>query len=96
MIPHEFQRLIRIGVFDHFSGFDLVDAADRAFDDIVFILQPGKETGQNAPDVVNGHFAGTAILLIICQIPAQIIRHDLLWGPVNGRQHGHDGFSVIG
>ena len=53
MIPHKLQSLVGIGIFDHLGRFHLMDAADRAFDDIVFILQPGKETGNIAPDIVN-------------------------------------------
>ena len=64
MISHDLQRFIRIGFLDGFAGFDLVDPAHRAFQDQVFLLQPGEEAGQDATNIVHRHLAGVVSTLI--------------------------------
>lgn len=76
-IPHHLHRLVGIGFLDGLIGADLVDAADRAFEDIVFVLQPCEKAGQNAANVVDIAAAAPTGLLVIRQILAQIVRCDV-------------------
>lgn len=86
-VPQGFKALVRVDRFDHLGGFHLVNAPDGALDDVVLILQPCKEAGQDAPHIVDGRFPGAALLLILIQIPAEIIRRDGWNWLGNGCQH---------
>ena len=64
-IPHHPHGLIGIGFLDGLIGADFMNSPDGAFEDIVFVLQPGKKTGKNAADIVNVAAAAPAGLLIV-------------------------------
>ena len=91
MIPHDFQRFIRIGFFYGFASLDLMNPAHRTLQDQIFILQPGKEAGQDAADVVHCDFAGVVAALITVQISAQIVGSNVLWLLPNGQKHVANG-----
>ena len=50
-----------------------MDTPHRAFNDIIFILQPGKKAGKNTAYIVNSNFADIPFLLIFGKIKSQIV-----------------------
>ena len=63
-VTHQFQHLVAVCLLDGLGGFHLVYAANRTFEDVVFIFQPCEKAGEYSPDVVDRHFSGTAVLLV--------------------------------
>ena len=72
-ISEFFEIFIGQGFFDDLGGFYFMNTADRAFKDIIFIFQPGKERRHNAADIVDGDFAGVAGVLVIGQVEAKVV-----------------------
>ena len=60
-----FKRFVCVCLLDCLAGSYFVDPADRAFDDIIFILQPSEKAGKYASDVVYVAFAAPRLLLIV-------------------------------
>ena len=50
-----------------------MDAANRAFGNVILIFQPDKERGHDPADIIQCHFPGTMYFLITTQIEADII-----------------------
>ena len=73
-----------------------MDPADGAFYDIILILQPRIECGQNTPNVVDGYLAGFPLHLVCGQILPNIIRGDPLHRFADRCGHGLDRFAIVG
>ena len=95
-VPHALQSLVGIGILDHLSRLDFVNPSRRAFQNVILVLQPREEAAQDAPDVVDGHPARAALLLIIRQVAAQIVRRDLLRGLADPVQHVLHRLTIVG
>ena len=54
-----------------------MNAANRAFDDIILILQPRKEAGQNAADIINCDPARLILALVLGKVCPQILRENM-------------------
>ena len=96
IIPHLLQRFVRVGFFDNLGGLYFVDPADRAFYDVILILQPRIEGGQNATDVIDCHLAGFPLHLVCSQILPNVIRGDPLHWLADRCCHGLDRFAIVG
>ena len=94
-IPHHLHGFVGIGFLDGLVGADFVNSPDGAFENIVFVLQPGEKAGKNAADVVDVAAAAPAGLLIVHQIFPQIIRGDMHDALIKGVQQLGDGGLVI-
>ena len=76
MIPQFFDNLIRDNFFDLLFSLNFVNPPHRAFQNVIFLLQPGKETGNIAPDIDNRCLAALIDLLIIRKIGTNLLRGD--------------------
>ena len=71
-----FDVLVGDDLLHGFLGFDFVDAAHGAFQNVVLLFQPREKTGNVPPNVVDGRFAAVPALLIIRQVfPHSFRRH---------------------
>ena len=95
MISHLFQLFVGVCIFDYLCSFYLMYPTSGTFDNVILILQPGKEAGENASDIVYGDPAGLPGALILRQITAQIRCCDLLRRFSEGAHHGFNGLPVI-
>ena len=95
VVAHFFQVLICVGFFDVGCRFHLMDAANRAFQNIVLILQPREKTGQNSADIIYRHTAGLVLALIIRQIGTQILRLYMANTFICRSYHHFNGCAVI-
>ena len=64
-----------------------MDSAYWAFEYEVFVFEPGEETGEDSPDVINGDFAEVASLLIFRKISANVISRHLRNGFLYCAEH---------
>ena len=80
VVPQDFHVFIRDGLFDLFAGFHLVDAADGAFQDEIFILKPGEEGRENPADVIDGNLTGFVLLLEDSQVGPEVVSGVILDG----------------
>lgn len=67
-VPELFDVLIGDDLLHGFLGFDFVDAAHGAFQNVILLFQPREETGNVPANVVDGRFAAVSALLIIRQV----------------------------
>lgn len=75
-VPEIFNVLVGDDLLHGFFGFDFVDAAHGAFQNVVLLFQPREKTGNVPTNVVDGRFAAVPALLIIRQIfPHPFRRH---------------------
>lgn len=75
-VPELFDVLVGDDLLHGFLGFDFVDAAHGAFQNVILLFQPREETGNVPANVVDGSFAAVSALLIIRQVfPHPFRRH---------------------
>ena len=72
-----------------------MDTADRTFQNIVFVLQPGEKAGQNPADIIYRHTTGLVLALIIGQIGTQILCLNMTNTFVYRSHHRFNGCAVI-
>ena len=87
IVTHQLQSLIRVCIFQDLRRFHLMDPANWAFYNIILILKPGKECGQDSPNIVYRNPAGFSLHLVFGQISTQIIRCDLSRSLSNSGDH---------
>lgn len=76
LVTELFELFVIYGFFYQCVSAYFVDSAYRAFEYEVFIFEPGEETGEDAPYIVNGDFTEMAFFLILSEISTNVIsRH---------------------
>lgn len=75
-VPELFDVLVGDDLLHGFLGFDFVDTAHGAFQNVVLLFHPREKTGNVPTNVVDGCFAAVPALLIIRQVfPHPFRRH---------------------
>ena len=72
-ITQNFNGFVGKRFFNDLCGLDPMDTPHRTFNDIIFILKPGKKAGENPAYIVNSNLADIPFLLVFCQIQAKIV-----------------------